>query len=130
MFQNILHKPVEGIAQMQIFILRIGCNWLISVKTSTKCNFTCKKRTDSNKGSINCLGNSHRFGAKNILNIFQRSHKRIVFFSLGCWNEVRFSGKHLSYRTYRNRNSFDTINDCTIFVTENNIRMFSHQFHN
>ncbi len=61
--------------------------------------------------------------------IFCRQRERIVFF-LRLWNKIVPPRQHFAHRADRAGNMFDTVDNFVFVITENNIAVFSHNFHN
>ena len=57
--------------------------------------------------------------------MFTVFRQRIEFFT-GLWNEILPARQHLTHRTDLRGNMFDTVDDLVIFITENNVTVFSH----
>ena len=57
---------------------------------------------------------------------FFRSYRERIYFLHGVRDEILSSRKNFPDRTHLCRYMFDTVNDLTLIVTENNIAVFSH----
>ena len=52
-----------------------------------------------------------------------------VLFIPGIGNEIFSSGKNFTDRTHMGRDMLDAVQDHSLFVTENDVAVLAHQFH-
>lgn len=84
---------------------------------------------ETGKRLIESFGDSIGSAAYFFHEILSGNGKRIQLV-LSVGDEIRTSWQNFTYRTYVAGYVLDTIQDHIIIITEDNVAVFSHQFHN
>ena len=125
---HLFHQPEECMIKMGTcsFIQRLCC--ITSVNGSTVADLLSHYRAHTCKRRVESLGNVLRFFA-DMLRKFLLGNSEWVLFIPGIGNEIFSSGKNLTDRAHMGRDMLDAVQDHSLFVTENDVAVLAHQFH-
>ena len=125
---DLFHQAEEGVVKMGAGRLIQRLCRITSVNRCTVADLLSHYRAHTGEGSIKGFGNVYRFFADMSGKFFLGNCQRI-FFIPGIWNEIFSSWKDFTDRTHMGRDMFDTVQDHTFFIAEDDVAVFAHQLH-
>ena len=126
---HILHQMRENMKQVNLLQVSDGVGALVRFQGSPVAKLLCDYRADAGIAAVYCLGQRHGLGKYFRLEFLLTCVQRVAFVP-GLGDKIGPAGQHLPDRAGLGGDVLDAVDDGLIFIAENNIAVFSHQFQN
>ena len=128
-FFHVCHKPLEMVEQVQFFFFTERICGKVPVYSCAAADFICHHRAYSGVRTVDSFADRFRFGVNCLIECFL-GRLFWVLLLRRFRDKIGSSGKHFAHRADICADMFDAVNNCEVFFAENNVAVFSHQFHN